>query len=800
MSNTAVKRTRHGAQAVKESAVAEFLPYSRHVDDETIGTKDGYVFQVIKVDGFAFETADQAQINHLKRVRNTLLMSIGTSRIGLYYHVIRRQVYGGPKPHFAGFCAELDCTWARKLAAKRLFVNDQYITVVRRSLRGTAGMAEGLGRFLSNAADRAAVEAQRQADIKALYDTTDSMVSTLAKYGARRLGVYATPTGTNSEILEFLSYLLNHDMRPLQLPRAPLEAYLGYKRLFFGFETVEIRGAERSDTTFAALVSIKEYGAGTGPGMLDGLLRLPHELVITQSFAFVDRTEAAKRLKQTGRIMDSAADDALTLRQQLNDAADDLSAGRINFGEHHLSCMVKGPNESALDRAVTDTMSHLTDLGLIAVREDLNLEACFWAQMPGNFAFIARKAEISTRNFAGYASLHNFPQGQLSGNHWGDCVTLLETTSGTPYAFNFHHHDLGNFTVIGPSGTGKTVVLCFLMAQAQRFQPFSVFFDKDRGAEIFIRAIGGQYSVIRPGHPTGFNPLQLDDTPLNRAFLRTWLGQLGRPLDGANLSSTDQLIIADAIEANFDIPFASRRLAVLQELFLGHERQYNESLAARMRPWWGQGERAWLFDNARDALRFDNRTTGFDLTFILDDPIGRPPTLMYLAHCVDQILTGQRAIIFFDEAWKVLKDPFVADRIEDWERTIRKREGLVGLGSQSAKGIVDSSIGRVIIEQSPTQIFMPNHKADQQAYCEEFGLTEEEFRWVRELDDSSRCFLLKHGSHSVIARLDLSGEDDLLAVLSGREETVTLLDQIRAEVGDDPANWLPLFHQRRNRS
>ena len=144
--------------------------------------------------------------------------------------------------------------------------------------------------------------------------------------------------------------------------------------------------------------------------------------------------------------------------------------------------------------------------------------------------------------------------------------------------------------------------------------------------------------------------------------------------------------------------------------------------------------------------------------------------------------------------------PFVAARIEDWERTIRKREGLVGLGSQSATGIVECPIGNVIIEQSPTQIFMPNHKADKAALIDEFGLTTEEFRWVRELGDTSRCFLVKHGTHSVIARLDLSGEDDLLAVLSGREETVGLLDQIRAEVGDDPKDWMPIFQQRRTQS
>ena len=797
MKSLALKKTRNGAEMLREGSLAEFLPYTRHVDDATVATKDGYLFQVIKIDGFAFETADASELNHLKNVRNTMLRGIATSRHALYHHVIRRAASGYPGGDFDdAFCAALDRTWEARLAAKRLFVNDQYLTVVRRSLRGTAGFAEQVGRLLSSAADRAALEAHRQADLKALYEATDTLSGALEKYGARRLSVYEADCGTCSEVLEFLSYLINQSLRPIRLPRAALDAYLPYKRLLFGRETLEIRGPARGDSIFAAILSIKEYAPATGAGLLDNLLRLPHELVIAQSFAFIDRQRALERLARTGRIMDNAEDAAVSLRHELDEAADELAAGRIAFGEHHLTVLVKGQDQASLDAAITDVIGAATDLGILAVREDLNLEAAFWAQMPGNFAFIARKAEISTQNFAAYASLHNFPQGQRAGNWWGDCVTVLETTSGTPYAFNFHHHDLGNFTVIGPSGTGKTVVLCFLMAQAQRFKPLSVFFDKDRGAEIFIRAIGGQYSVIRPGHPSGFNPLQLPDTPVNRAFLRDWLAQLARPLDGSALSPEDRALITGAVEGNYQVPMEHRRLSVLQELLQGHERPGANTLAARIRPWFGAGERAWLFDNAQDALGFKTRTTGFDLTFILDDMIGRPPALMYLFHRVDQFLSGQRAIVFIDEAWKGLQDAYVAARIEDWQRTIRKRGGLVGLGSQSAESLISSPIGNVIVEQSPTQLFMPNHKADETAYCGGFGLTREELRWVRELSDTSRCFLIKHGTHSVIARLDLGGEDELLAVLSGRQETVNLLDEIRAEAGDDPAAWLPLFHAK----
>ena len=81
-------------------------------------------------------------------------------------------------------------------------------------------------------------------------------------------------------------------------------------------------------------------------------------------------------------------------------------------------------------------------------------------------------------------------------------------------------------------GVGRRVAaaeaerLTSLLAQARKFAPKIVYFDKDRGAEIFIRAIGGRYDVLRPGEPTGLNPLQLPDTAGNRAFLVEWLGRV----------------------------------------------------------------------------------------------------------------------------------------------------------------------------------------------------------------------------------------------------------------------------------
>jgi type IV secretion system protein VirB4 len=489
------------------------------------------------------------------------------------------------------------------------------------------------------------------------------------------------------------------------------------------------------------------------------------------------------------RRLRSADDEAVSLRHDLAAAKDDLAAGRAAFGEHHMTVTVWAETIAQLHEAVAEAQSALAETGLIAVREDVNLEASFWAQFPGNFKFIARRALISTANFAGFASGHNFPVGETD-SHWGPSVTVLETTSAGPYHFNFHNNDLGNFTLIGPSGSGKTVVLGFLLAQAQKFNPRTIFFDKDRGAEIFLRALGGRYDAIRPGEPTGFNPLAMEDNAANRAFLVEWCAQLVAA-PGEILPPEEMVRIREAVDANFGQEPRYRRLRYFVELFRGDRRPHLADLAARLKPWCGDGPNAWLFDNERDRLDLSARTIGFDMTQVLDHRQLRTPVMMYLFHRIEQRLDGEPTLLVIDEGWKALDDDVFVRRIKDWEKTLRKRNGLVGFATQSAQDALESRIASAIIEQAATQIFMANPKAQPRDYIDGFGLTEHEFQLVKNLPDSAHCFLIKHGSDSVVARLNLSSEPEVLMILSGRERTVRLLDKIRHEVGDDPAQWLP---------
>src|SRR5262249_9149073 len=132
--------------------------------------------------------------------------------------------------------------------------------------------------------------------------------------------------------------------------------------------------------------------------------------------------------------------------------------------------------------------------------------------------------------------------------------------------------------------------------------------------------------------------------------------------------------------------------------------------------------------------------------------------------------------------------------IHDKLKTIRKRNGAVILATQSPRDALNSPIAHTILEQCPTQILMPNPRADARDYRDGLKLTESEFRMVREdLTVGGRRFLLKQGTTSVACELDLSAAPDCVAVLSGRERTVRLMERLIAETDSDPRAWLDRF-------
>jgi type IV secretion system protein VirB4 len=786
-----------GTIARRERPMSKHIPYLRHVADTVVKLESGALLSVIRLNGLFFQTEDQAELNMRSVVQNTMIRALGSSRFSLWSTVVRRQVEGELAGTFTDpFCALLNRRYMAQLGEKRMFANELYLSVLRTGMRGALAAGDKARRLLWQAGSRQAAEDQLRDSVSELEELVGNICRDLQKYGARPLGITRRLEEPYSEPCEFFNALLNCGIpRKMRLPRMSIANYVGSSRLHFSRRTLQAQGSTNTDDRFGAMLSIKEYPPFTGPGMLDGLLQVNHEFILTQSFTIADKPIAQERISRLKRQIAASDEAGSDVENDIDFALNSLMNQEAVFGLHHMTLLCLSRDLDGVNKAVSELGACLTDMNINWLREDLNLEAGFWAQLPGNHPYIARKALLSSANYAGLSSMHNFAAGQTEGTHWGTPISILETTSQTPYWFNFHRRDIGHFLVTGPTGSGKTVALTFLLAQAFRVQPTpkAIFFDKDRGAEIFVRAMNGAYEVLSPGTSTGFNPLQLENTGPNREFLLRLLKAMLRRGDGSDFDQEEQDILERALLRLMQEPAAQRNLANLSGLLIGRSRAGPNDLNARLRPWI-DGEKAWLFNAQHDVLILsDRRVFGFDMTNILDNEELRTPALMYIFHRLDELLDGSPVMIFMDEGWRLLRDPTFSDFIVDKMKTIRKLNGIVGFGTQSAADIVRAAASHTLIEQSSTNIHFPNPRADEESYIRRFGLTVKEFNFIRTTPPEKRTFLIKHGNDSVIARLDLATMPDMIKVLSGRKETIEECARLRHELGDAPAAWLPQF-------
>ncbi|MDB6085401.1 MAG: conjugal transfer protein TrbE, partial [Gammaproteobacteria bacterium] len=647
-----------------------------------------------------------------------------------------------------------------------------------------------------------------------------TLCTSLARYEPELLGCYEHEKAWYSSLLEYLGLLINGEWQRMPLPRMPLNEMLGNVRLLFGTEAVEYRSA--TQTRVGALLGIKEYPTPTTVGMYNRLLAAPISFVLTQSFTFLTKATGQGLLQRQFNRMANAGDFAVSQAGELKDALDALTSNEFVMGDHHFSLQViadvagqhaevsGGARLKPLNDGIALARSLLADTGMLVAREDLALEAAFWAQLPGNFPMRPRKSPITSRNFAAMAPFHNYPAGRAIGNHWGDALTLLITSARSPYYFSLHasdpadpeggsRNDTGHTLICGPTGSGKTVLIGFLIAMLARQGVTQVVFDKDRGLEILVRALDGVYFPLKSGMATGLNPLQLPVTPSNVEFLKSWLRELcaGRAsAAGSPNTVREDAELDQALRGTLALDAPARRLSRLVEFL---DPTDAEGLYGRISRWCEtcRGEYAWAFDNPTDSLasRLSGRPIiGFDVTEFLDHALTRSPITLYLFHLVRQLLDGRRFVCWMDEFWKLVADSAFEGFAKDGPKTWRKLNAVMCLATQSASDVLESPISRTLVEQTPTKIFFPNADANFGEYTEGFGLNEQEFRLLKErLEPGSRMFLVKQSHHSVVCELDLKGFDAELAVISGRASEVARMREIIAIRGSAPAAWLPMF-------
>lgn len=842
-----------------ENDLRKYIPYSYHVTPTVISTPNGCLFTIFKLAGRTYECASEEDKWNWYRDLNHVVKSIGTPHMELWTHMHHRPVTDYPASLFPStFARDLDAAYRKKVSDASMMVNDLYLTLVYNPI---ADVTQRVLAKMEKVSAAALLEQQKDG-IQALEEACDIIQSVMRAYRPERLGMYyrdangvvvsaneaedlepdedaeddlladapivetkAEPRKsgglhTYSKALEFLGFLLNGEFQPVPVCRDRINTYLATNRTVFSMfgDIVQVRSDDR--VFYAAGVEITDYDERTYPGQLNGLMRQPFEFVLSQSFTCISPAAARTVLTRQQASLLETGDAAISQIAEITVATDDITSRRYIMGYHHCTVHVFGETQKDVQKYSRAVRAELTQSSVMAASVGIAAKAAWYGKMPANGKYRPRPVLINSGNFVCFSPFHNYMSGKPAGNPWGQAVTMFVTPEAkTPLFFNWHSSPLdenavgkrpaGHGMMLGKTGSGKTTLLAAILAMITKYRPRMFIYDKDQGLFPLVKALGGEYTILQEGVPSGWQPLQMEPTNRNIAFVKRLVRMLAEVSNNGPLHPLDAMLLSDAVDnvmgAASLIPLHDRTMSALYDMIpaakITEEEEGRVPVKMLIQEWTRLGEHGWLFDNPSDSIDLTTRDIhAYDLTeFIVgpdqEPPKTRAPMLLYLLFRVRESIDGSRHVVqVFDEFAQYLDDPTLALEIKRGLKTDRKKDAIYLFATQEPNDALESSIGKTIIQAVVTLVLLYNPEALPSDYINGLKLTEAEYQRMLEIPENSRQFLVKQGGQSALAHFDLSGMDDAISILSGTPDNSALLRQIIAQVGEDPDVWLPLYY------
>lgn len=744
-----------------EELLAKNLPYVTAIDDQTILLRDGDVMASFAVDGVSASTADEVEIAEIATAFSSLVAQ-QMPDVGFYVQRVstRTSPTLNPVTEDKPFAQAVDDRWQNYIGVAGLRHRTTLVTITVRPSK-----VAGLWSKLTGGKNQ--TEENLQKRVVRLNQSITAVMETLSKTHPRRMTV------SGGEWLGLLRATISGTYHPLSPGRSfiPINDLISNVALSFQGDSFSVFGSHSRNTKYGAIVTLKDYPGETFAGILDGL-DLATDMIVTNSFTPGERIEALQKIQRVARQMAAAEDAARSLQEQLLDAADDQASGRVAFGNHHCTIAVFGDSGAELDDALGFITRAITGIGGSMIRENFAARAAFFAQQPGNYAFRTRASMISSQNFAELGALHGAARGRPKNlSPWSEAITILPTGNGEPYRFNFHlpgqedERTVGHSLVLGQTGSGKTLGTAFLLAQASRLNPRIIVFDKDHGFEMPIRALDGDYTAVKMGENTGFNPFEAESDERGAAWLTDWLEAMLKPKEG-ELSPLQIEALAKACRDNAK---AAPNLQCISH-FRSQLRAVDDGkdLHTRLGRWDKGGQFEWLFNGkGADSLNFDNDVVAFDLSEIFDNDDVRTAWLSYVFRRIERVVEDERpTLLVMDEAWKLLDDPYFQSRLKDWMLTMRKKNVAVILLTQRVSHISESAAGGAIIESVVTRLIYPSNRNTSEELAP-LNLTDREREFLMQSNVGHRLALMQSGDDSTIIDMDLHALGPLLPILGG---------------------------------
>ncbi len=542
--------------------------------------------------------------------------------------------------------------------------------------------------------------------------------------------------------LTYLHATVSTRRHPVAVPEAPfhLDSLLADAPLVGGL-------APMLGQCHVRVLSVRGFPASTWPGLLDDLNRLGFAYRWTTRYLFLDKSEAQAELTRLRRQWFAKRKSVVailreTLSQQESPLVDTdadnkavdadaalqaLGSDDVAYGYLTATVVVMDADAAVADEKLRLTERAIQGRGFVTMPETLNAVDAWLSSVPGHCYANVRQFLVSTLNLAHLMPVSAIWAGQEKNHHLDAPPIIVTRTDGaTPFRLVTHIGDVGHTLVVGPTGSGKSVLLAMLALQFRRYADSRIYvFEMGRSLRASILGLGGEYYDLGTDGDMAFQPLARIDQVGYRSWASEWIdGRLAQ--EGVAVGPDEKAAIWSALGSLASAPAGQRTMTGLSALLQSNR------LRQALAPYVLGGAHGRLLDADHDRLG-EAAVQGFEMEELMASRAAATAVLRYLFARLEERFDGAPTLLILDEAWLFLDDPVFAARIREWLKTLRKKNVSVVFATQSLADIRDSSIAPAIVESCTSRIFLSNPQALEpqiRTIYEGFGLNARQIQLV----------------------------------------------------------------------
>jgi len=719
--------------------VADLVNYGSFVADGVLVQKDGTLLTAWKYRGPDLDSATPEELDALISQVNRALLLLGSDS-AVHVDAVRRPIleYPGRGRFLDPVSRSIELERAAEFASGASFETVFYLAL---TWSPPKQVETRLGKLFVSGYDGAA--ATDWGRLLEIFETK------AAEFGEQLRPVLATRRLDSDGLLEYLHGALNGIWQPIALGR--YSEYIDFRVADQDFVAGFL---PRIGQDHLRVIGVEGLPFESQPAMLDALGRLPIRCRWSTRFLPLDAQEAAGELEKRrkywkGQIFGFAAIlqskesyersesqaaqnatfsrhaanlDAVKLVESVDSAVADNASGAQRYGFLTNVVVVHDTEARRADEAATLVIKELRSKGFGARLETVNAVEAFLGSLPGHTYQNVRQPPIGSSTLADLLPLTALWAGNTRNPSplmpkGSSCLAVTYSTGETPFFLNLHTGgaaeaggaggDVGHSLILGPTGTGKSSLLCFLELSWLRYPSARVLcFDKGYSAYVPTLACGGtHYDVFSGVDRLAFAPLQGIADPNERAWAGEWLEQLFAIQGGSDAAVTPER--RRAISRALDL-MASSPTPTLTE-FASKVQDFD--LREAIRPYLAGEAFGALFDADHDQLA-DARFLTFEMSHLMEaGPRATLPALLYLFHRLEAKLDGRPTLIVVDECWTFLLHDLFATWLRRALKEYRKKNAAVVMATQSLADVFHSPHKAALLESCPTKILLPNPQA-----------------------------------------------------------------------------------------